>query len=143
MRGAVAAAGPAAELVRRHRARNACIMRVRRRRRWPGPGRESAARALVRARVGEGEDTVMERAPMGPGGRAAMHCTRRVVRWLAGRVRARVGSRPCMFDRSGSVCTTGLASLPLFPNGNLWRVLEGRTAKCAPPGTGHERTPAI
>lgn len=75
-----------------------------------------------------------------------MHCTRRVVRWLAGLSSGRAWARPCMhacmFDRSAApLRTTQLASLPLFPKGILRRAVEGRTANARV--TGRDRTYCI
>jgi hypothetical protein len=81
-----AAAGPA-ELVRRQSlcATHASCWCVRRRWRWPGPG-ESAALECVLAWACciVYSEIETERASERRWGRAgAMHCTRRVVRWLA------------------------------------------------------------
>lgn len=100
---------------------------------------ERAQRAGWRGRR-DGEETVTERAPMGPGGHA-LHASCRAV---AGLSSGRVGSamHACMFDRSAApLRTTQLASLPLFPKGILRRAVEGRTANARV--TGRDRTYCI
>lgn len=110
----------------------------RRRWRWPGPGgwRERSARA------GVGDETVTERAPMGPGGHALHASCRAVAGWLVQWARVGSAMHACMFDRSAApLRTTQLASLPLFPKGILRRAVEGRTANARV--TGRDRTYCI
>lgn len=92
---------------------------------------ERAQRAGWRGRR-DGEETVTERAPMGPGGHALHASCRAVAGWLVQWARVGSAMHACMFDRSAApLRTTQLASLPLFPNAILRRAVEGRTANAA------------
>lgn len=102
---------------------------------------ERAQRAGWRGRR-DGEETVTERAPMGPGGHALHASCRAVAGWLVQWARVGSAMHACMFDRSAApLRTTQLASLPLFPKGILRRAVEGRTANARV--TGRDRTYCI
>lgn len=115
----------------------------RRRWRWPGPWSPGPGGWRERsARAGVGDETVTERAPMGPGGHALHASCRAVAGWLVQWARVGSAMHACMFDRSAApLRTTQLASLPLFPKGILRRAVEGRTANARV--TGRDRTYCI